>query len=178
MKFSNGIIELKNHKKYSFKPYQKDYVDQFNSEKKILTKILSKNARIEHFGSTAVPKLGGKGMIDIIIEVPKKDFLKSKRILEKNGYEYKPHFKKRLFFKKYYKNRKVHVHLTYIGTNEIARAVSVRNYLIKNKKEAKKYEDIKKKAVKHAKGIGQKYRDYKKPYLDRLEKRAIRDYIK
>jgi len=174
MKFPNGVIELKNKEKYCFKSYKKDYVKQFNSEKKILQKIFNKKVRIDHFGSTAIPSLGGKGIIDIVAEVPKKDFLKSKRILEKNNYEFKPSTKTRWFFKKYYKNRKVHVHLVYKGTTEFMRAIAVRDYLIRNKKEAKKYANIKKKAVKHADGIGQKYRDYKKPYLENLEKKALK----
>ena len=175
-----------NYKKYSFKPYTREYLKQFNSEKKLLQKILNKEIIIEHFGSTSVPGLGGKGITDIIIQVPKKDFLKSKKILEKKGYEFKPSFKTRFFFKKYSKTKKIHIHLVSPQTvkftreakvREFATEIAVRDYLRNHKKEAKRYEEVKKKAAKHAQGIGQKYRDYKKSYLDKLEKKALMDYV-
>jgi GrpB-like predicted nucleotidyltransferase (UPF0157 family) len=166
-----------NKKKYSFYKYNKNYPKQFASEKKILLKILPNLLKIEHFGSTSVPKIGGKEIIDIIIEVPKKDFEKSRKILQKSGYIFRPTVKKRLFSKKYYQNRKVHVHLTYQGTNEISRAVSVRDYLRKNKKEIKKYEKIKKKAVEHAQGTGKRYVKFKNSYLRELEKKAMKKQL-
>lgn len=58
-------------RKYVFRRYNSKYELLFNKEKAKLKKILPK-AKIEHVGSTAVKGLGGKGIIDISIIVPKK----------------------------------------------------------------------------------------------------------
>lgn len=58
-------------KKYEFKPYNPAFSKYFEEEKKRLSKYLSGDYQIEHIGSTAVPGLGGKGIIDIMIAVSK-----------------------------------------------------------------------------------------------------------
>ena len=57
-------------KKYIFKRYDPKYKDFFNSEKRKLLKVIGL-IKIEHAGSTAVPGLGGKGIIDIAIGTAK-----------------------------------------------------------------------------------------------------------
>lgn len=56
--------------KYVFKPYNPVFSKLFETEKKRLSNYLTGLFRIEHVGSTAVPGLGGKGIIDIYIVVP------------------------------------------------------------------------------------------------------------
>ena len=57
-------------KKYSFNKYLDIYRKLFIKEKYKLVSILP-NAKIEHVGSTSIIGLGGKGIIDIAISVPK-----------------------------------------------------------------------------------------------------------
>jgi GrpB-like predicted nucleotidyltransferase (UPF0157 family) len=57
-------------KKYTFTKYKTDYPQLYQRERTKLKKILPR-ARFEHIGSTAIPKLGGKGIIDILIGVKK-----------------------------------------------------------------------------------------------------------
>jgi GrpB-like predicted nucleotidyltransferase (UPF0157 family) len=107
-------------KKYKFRKYKSSYPRLFEKEKIKLKKIVP-NAVIEHIGSTAIEELGGKGIIDILISVPKKDvngvrdkLIDSKYVLSKTGGN-----KERIFFEKYYgllKRRKIHLHLTYIDS--------------------------------------------------------------
>lgn len=57
---------------YPHIPYNNDYPKLFEIEKSRIIKVLN-NVRVEHFGSTAVPNLGGKGYLDIYVVVTKKD---------------------------------------------------------------------------------------------------------
>src|SRR3989344_2814880 len=59
-----------NKDKYKFEKYNPIYKILFQKEKAKLIKIFPKS-QIEHVGSTSVPDLGGKGIIDIAISAPK-----------------------------------------------------------------------------------------------------------
>jgi len=54
------------------------------------------------------------------------------------------------------------------------RAIAFRDYLVKNPKIAKEYAKIKKEAVKHAKGEGEKYRGYKHKFLQKIGREALK----
>lgn len=60
-------------KKYVFKPYKESFPELFDNEKKRIAALLGTDPVIEHIGSTAVPGLGGKGIIDIAIAVKKEN---------------------------------------------------------------------------------------------------------
>ncbi|MEA3329527.1 MAG: GrpB family protein [Nanoarchaeota archaeon] len=64
--------------KYKYRKYDKKYPELFRREKSKLRKILGKKPEITHVGSTAIPGLGGKGVIDILISVSKKQIIKTK----------------------------------------------------------------------------------------------------
>jgi len=75
-------------RKYVFRPYSQCFSRLFKLEKKRVKNILGDGARIEHVGSTAVPRLRGKGILDIIVSVGKRDIKSTKRKLERNGYTF------------------------------------------------------------------------------------------
>ena len=76
--------------KYIFKPYNPIFPELFEKEKQRLSLFLTGNYQIEHIGSTAVPGLGGKGIIDIYIVAPKNDLDRISDEVLKSGYEYRP----------------------------------------------------------------------------------------
>jgi len=73
-------------------PYDAAWPEQFLREKEHLERCLPAGLirRIEHFGSTAIPDLAAKPIIDILVEVS--DLGETKRdivpVLESQGYEY------------------------------------------------------------------------------------------
>jgi GrpB-like predicted nucleotidyltransferase (UPF0157 family) len=73
-------------------PYNPEWPALFRREERHLRECLPKEmvGRIEHFGSTAVPGLAAKPVIDMLIEV--RDLAETRRrivpILEGQGYEY------------------------------------------------------------------------------------------
>lgn len=79
-------------KKYTFKPYSKIFPELFLKEKRRIASHIKSILAIEHIGSTSVPNLGGKGIIDIAIAVPKHDMDAVREQLQKLGYEFRPTF--------------------------------------------------------------------------------------
>jgi len=162
-------------KKYIFIKYSNQYPRLFEKEKKRILKIIPK-AKIEHVGSTAVPGLGGKPIVDVMIIVSKNKIGKAKNLLLKEQYVHPKTGSEegRLFFQKDYGilfwKRRVHVHLTYKNSKPYFRAINFRNHLREDKKAVKEYAKIKKQAVKFAKGEGQKYRDYKDKFIKKHSK--------
>jgi len=162
--------------KYKFRKYDEEYPKMFRREKIKLRKILGKEASIEHVGSTAVPGLGGKGILDIMISDNKGRILKIKKKLEKAKYIFKESGggKDRLFFKKEYKHygkiRMVHLQLTHYNSDEFKHMIEFKNRLIDNKGLAKEYSKVKKEAVKYAKGEGKIYRKHKEKFINENEK--------
>jgi len=120
----------------------------FIKEKYKLKKILPQSAEIEHVGSTAIPNLGGKNIIDIFIGVPNKLIITSKKSLQENNYTYDSKWGGRMFFiKKYRKDLRLNIHLIPIKNIEFSNAILLRNYLNKNRKAVKDYIKGKKYAI-------------------------------
>lgn len=166
------------YQKYKFRPYNKEYPILFAKEKKKLIKLLQK-AEIEHVGSTAVLGLGGKGIIDIAIKTPQNKLKNYTTKLESAGFEYNPNHprdNRRVFMQKVViyesKERILHVHLC-LTKKFFDSFIVFRNYLRKNKKERNEYARIKREAVKHAKGKGKKYQDYKDEFIRDLMRKAL-----
>lgn len=155
--------------KYVFNEYDKIYKKYFEEEKKKLQKLLAK-ARIEHVGSTAVPGLGGKGIVDILVGV-------NELTTELPGYEYRENAStaERLFFRKDYNGRRVHVHLVRLNCRDWKEMIAFRDYLIQHQQAVKEYEKIKKEAVEKAKGDRVTYRKYKREFIERITQQALKD---
>jgi GrpB-like predicted nucleotidyltransferase (UPF0157 family) len=73
-------------------PYDPAWPEQFRREKAHLLSCLPQDVvgRIEHFGSTAVPGLAAKPIIDLLVEVTDLEVTKVRivPVLESQGYEY------------------------------------------------------------------------------------------
>ncbi len=84
--------------KYVFKPYNPLFPQLFQREKERLLLHVKGLCSIEHVGSTAVPGLGGKGIIDIAIATSEKEAIIPQ--LQALGYEFRPGFstQERLYF--------------------------------------------------------------------------------
>ena len=159
-------------KKYVFKPYSNRFPELFEKEKRRLINGIKENIAIEHIGSTAIPNLGGKGIIDIAIAV-NKEYIKSiSKQLQKTGYEFRPtaSTSDRLFFRidlpdKEEGQRIYHIHLTYLKSKDWEELISFRDYLRNNPEEARKYAKIKKKAALQANEDREKYIKIKEPTI-------------
>jgi len=163
-------------KKYVFKPYSKIFPMLFQKEKERITSHIHHQLVIEHIGSTAIPSLGGKGIIDIAIALDMKDIDLALKQLESLGYEFKPAFSTsdRLYLIAYLpdpeeEKRRYHIHLTYIGNNEWKEFLEFRDYLRSHLKEMQEYAELKKQAANEANGEGEKYRKFKEPMFKKIK---------
>jgi len=166
--------------KYSFNPYSKIFPQLFVREKERIKDALGAANTIEHVGSTAVPSLGGKGIIDIAIAVNKADLDLVTQQLTRLGYEFRPTFstKDRYYFIIYLPDpeegtRRYHVHLTYPESNEWKKLIGFRDYLRTHPEMAHEYAEIKKKAASEANQDGKKYRALKEYFFEKVSARII-----
>lgn len=161
-------------KKYIFDPYDNIFPILFEAEKMRMLTQINKAIHIEHIGSTAVPGLGGKGIIDIAILAKKNEMAEISRALQNLGYEFRPSFSTsdRLYFviflpdpKK--ETRRYHIHLTHPGSPIWEELIGVRDYLKQHPDAVKEYEEIKKQAVQNHQE-GKEYRKIKDPFLKKI----------
>jgi len=166
-------------KKYAFLKYTPKYKKLFLIEKKNIKRALSVKCVIEHIGSTAIPKLGGKGIVDLVVGIYSDNLRKHIPTLEKVGYQFREtaSIPERLFFRRDYKIgksiRRVHIHLTQFEEKDWNEMIAFRNYLLKHPKEVEEYATIKRKAVKGANGNGEIYRELKRPFMETITKKQL-----
>ncbi len=162
-------------KKYIFKPYNDLFPSLFFKEKERIACRLPKGVSIEHIGSTAVPGLGGKGIIDIAIAVDKSVMDNSKTALQELGYEFRPSFSTpdRFYFIIYLPDpeedrRRYHIHLTYQSSKEWNELIGFRDYLRTHPEAMEEYAKVKKQAATIANEDGEQYRKLKEPIFQKI----------
>ncbi len=173
-------MELK--EKYIFRPYSLNFPKLFANEKERISKVTGGHSEIEHIGSTAVPGLGGKGVIDISVASPASEWPEVLEKLKSVGYRYvkkePEREKERLFLMANLPDKELetliyHVHLTYPESPELKKEIGFRDYLRSHPDDAKEYAQIKEFAAKEAQKLATKdeMRDtYGKTKADFIEK--------
>jgi GrpB-like predicted nucleotidyltransferase (UPF0157 family) len=156
-------------------PYNKKFAAIFQKQREKLIKLLG-NQEIHHIGSTAVPGLGGKGIIDIMIAL--KDWKDGKGAIEKLktiGFTHiHPKDKGRIFISQPGETKYggIHIHLVKKGGKEYRNLLFFRDYLREHKKEAKEYDFQKMQLLNKAKGNRAIYKKLKVGYIKNILKHA------
>lgn len=133
--------------------------------------------RLEHVGSTAVPGLAAKPIIDLLLSVdaiePRQRYVEA---LEQLGYLFapSPESPSRHFFAKPPRRpRTHHLHVVEAGSEHEVRHVAVRDFLRMHGDEAARYEALKRQVVaRHPQGR-LAYIEGKDGYVTALEQRAV-----
>ena len=126
--------------------HQDCWKEWYCEEESLLKTILPQLERISHIGSSAIPAIWAKPIVDILIEIPKvSNLLDYKDLIINNGYICMSQSKNGLSFNKGYTEngfaeRVFHLHLRYAGDNN---ELYFRDYLIEFPDIAKAYEKIK-----------------------------------
>ena len=161
--------------KYIYKPYRETFPALFQWEKERIASVLKNALAVEHVGSTAIPNLGGKGIIDIAISVSKEEMEHARGFLEKLGYEYRPSFStpERFYFIMNLPDaeegsRRYHIHLTYPLSKEWKELIGFRDYLRTHSEIVEEYVHLKKHAAKMANQDGKEYRKIKDPIFKKV----------
>ncbi len=144
-------------------PYDPEWPAQFTSLGQNLRTALGDTAlRIDHIGSTSVPGLDAKPIIDVQISVASFDTLEAFRgPIERLGFVYRaanPDLSKR-YFREGVGERRTHIHVCRAGSWREQFALLFRDYMRAHAQDARRYARLK-----HA--LAQKYGDDRQGYTD------------
>jgi len=157
-------------KKYVFVEYKNSYARIFEKEKESLKRLIPKAKFIEHIGSTSIPGLGGMGIIDILLIIPKMEIKSIKNKLLKSSYELMQNVsnKDRTSLKKtkgFLFKKKYHLHLTTPLSRTHKEIINFKKNLTNSEMLRQEYSELKKRAVKIANGDGKIYRRLKEDFI-------------
>ncbi|WP_278926472.1 GrpB family protein [Staphylococcus auricularis] len=149
-------------------------------EKEKLQDILVQDLiTIHHIGSTAIPNIKAKPIIDILCVVKNiKDIDRYHSAMERLGYEGlgENGISSRRFFLKRNKNTQKRTHHVHIfdqsAYGQIERHLDFRDYLRENPKEARNYEVLKEKLAQRYPENRDKYTEGKEAFIKEIERKA------
>jgi GrpB-like predicted nucleotidyltransferase (UPF0157 family) len=152
-------------------PYDPDWPRRFHEERRILaTAFAGSDAVIEHVGSTAVPGLGAKPVIDVLIGLPMLAEVERRiPVLEAAGYEYAQKYERQLPDRRYFRKprlgpRAFHLHCVVTGGDFWIRHLAFRDYLRAHPESAAAYYHLKRDlALRVSK---EEYTEAKTPFID------------
>ena len=136
----SGTVKLASH--------HKQWAKLFEKEKQRLLSVLGKiKVSIEHVGSTAVPGLKAKPILDIVLSSPSHKLSKKiYKILEKNGYTDHGEVgipERHLFVRGTEEKRTHHLHVTLKNSDFWKEHILFRDYLLAHKGALTKYNTLK-----------------------------------
>lgn len=149
-------------------------------EMQLLSSLLAGyNPTINHIGSTAIPNIQSKPIVDILVEVsPDIKLQPIKNILEANGYIGMAQSGNRLslnkgYTSKGYADKVFHIHIRRFGDND---EILFRDYLIGHPDAAKEYEILKLSLLPKYRHNRDGYTDAKTEFVNRIIKDAKRAF--
>lgn len=161
-------------------PHDPHWRDAFEEEAQQVAAALGENVvAIHHIGSTAIPNIYAKPIIDLLVEV--RDIARvdgCSSAMESLGYEVMGEFgiAGRRYFRKDDREgiRTHHIHAFEAGSAEVVRHLAFRDYMIAHHGEAQKYSELKRKlAEQHPQNIDG-YMDGKDGFIKEMDRRAAR----
>ncbi len=153
-------------------PYQKQWHNEFIKEKTFLLKLLKIKIDIVHIGSTAVPELLAKPIIDIIIGLtPNIQTEQIYKILSENRYEDRGEegiSERRLFVKGSEHERTHHLHIIDKDSDRWHNYLLFRDYLRQHKSACKEYNLLKQKLAKKYPTNREEYTNGKADFINKI----------
>lgn len=153
----------------------------YTSVVKKLRKKIGKEVPIDHVGSTAIPNMYGKNIIDILIGAQNEEELEELTIkLKELGYF--PGRNSTGMIYRFFasteeetKSGDIHIHLVIIDSDRYRDFLILKKYLLKNKEERKNYSNLKKELIKNGHFVREDYKSVKSEYVSALLDRARKD---
>lgn len=147
----------------------------YEKEKEIILKACGNKVHsIEHIGSTSVPGLGAKPVIDILLGVSElKNADEVIPVLQELGYTYRNDFEDIMPYRRYFsKVGKVHVHSVETGSPFWKRHIQFRDYLRAHDEVRDDYFSLKSELAQNEWGDGNDYAFAKTEFIRGIEKTA------
>jgi GrpB-like predicted nucleotidyltransferase (UPF0157 family) len=169
------IIGLQ-RKKVRISSYNSEWKKIYKKEKELLLSVLGDQIlNIQHIGSTSVPGVKSKPIIDIVVVVKKiKDAENLIESVEKLGYEYKHEAGvrgRRFFVKGSEKNRTHYIHMVKLDGKQWKNLTNFREYLLEDKKNIKEYNELKESLAKEYKDDRDTYTKKKSIFISKAIKK-------
>lgn len=165
-------------RKYSFSAYDSNWVARFESIQKSIAEIFKDKAlQIEHVGSTSIPGMKAKPLIDVLIAVKSINDLTNEVLgMTTLGYEYgenyiAPHTL--LFFKTGSDDEKLeNIHVCEVDSPKVRQFLTMRDFLRTFPEKAKQYSDLKELNFQKYPDDYPAYRAAKAQFLEQLEQES------
>lgn len=160
-----------------FEEFNEKWKLLYDEEKSLLKQIFDEELlNIHHIGSTAIPGMLAKPVIDILIEVQDINHVTQyQKQMEDNGYIFRGDngIKGRRYFVKNNNHlRTHHIHIYQVNSFEAVKHLSFRDYLIEHADEAERYKCFKEKFRKENPGDIKFYQESKSFLVEELVKSA------
>jgi GrpB-like predicted nucleotidyltransferase (UPF0157 family) len=158
----------------TYEDYDEQYPQVFAEVVKAIQAVLP-SAHAEHVGSTSIPGLGGRKVLDIVLatEPGKHDEMESQLLRLGNVKNPFTHFLPMLTWSMRYREKDYPV-LLYLLPEEhdiYQGWIAFRTYMQQHPEEAQRYAEVKKRAIAEGKTDPASYQQAKTPYLEDLVKR-------
>lgn len=169
-------------RRVTVQPPNPQWHEAFHEEASQLARVLGRNAiALHHIGSTAIPNIYAKPVIDLLVEVADLAAVDGcNDAMGDLGYQVMGEFglPGRRYFRKDNAegDRTHHVHIFQQGSPEVTRHLAFRDYMIAHPVAAQQYSDLKRHlAAQHPHDINA-YMDGKDAFVKAIEQRALAWY--
>ena len=159
-------------------PHNPQWRDAFEAEAKQVAAALGENVvAIHHIGSTAIPDIYAKPVVDLLVEV--RDITEvdgRSSAMESLGYEVMGEYGipgRRYFRKDSQKGIRTHnIHAFEAGSAEVERHLAFRDYMIAHPGDAQRYSELKRKLAEEHPQSMDGYMDGKDGFIKEMDRRA------
>jgi len=159
-------------------PHSPGWAAAFRAEADRLRAVLGDEVvAVHHVGSTAIPGIGAKPIIDILLavrEVERLDELGPE--MDGLGYEARGEFGlpgRRFFVKDKGSRRTHHIHAYATGNPELERHLAFRDYMISHPEDARAYDRLKQDLARRFPTDIEGYMDGKDAFIKEMERKAL-----
>ena len=156
--------------------YNSNWKGMYKEESKKIKNVFSDIIiDIHHIGSTAIPGIKAKPVIDILVEVKNIEGVDQyNHKMKELGYEAMGEYgiPKRRFFRKGENNRTHHIHIFQVGNEEIKRHINFKEYLIAHPDKAREYSKLKEKLANKYTYNVENYTNGKSDFIKEIDRKA------
>lgn len=159
-------------------PHNPNWRQEFERESQHIAIAVGNNViKIHHIGSTAIPGIYAKPIIDMLVEVENIEQVDTRNLQMKElGYEAMGEFgiaERRYFRKNINEIRTHHVHAFQKDSLDIQRHLYFRDYMIAHPQYAQQYSELKQNLAKKFPSDIESYMDGKDSFIKQMEQNAI-----
>ena len=159
--------------------YDETWISLFKAEAEALKLLFAENLiAIHHIGSTSIPGLAAKPIIDIMAIVKEIGVVDSlEELLSAQDYQGLGEYgiPGRRFFRKGGQDRRYHLHVFQQDNPEIKRHLTFRDFMRQHPQLVKEYSQLKQQTAEDAPYDLQGYSSMKDQFIDRINKMAIQE---